>query len=555
MVAISQHKVVYRSGFPPYLGVIILVAGYGVGWIASDKQQSVDPRLLSSSCSNRATERPQQDKRNPLQDIFDKRPNWKTDFELSKWLPRWLPQKTVKEWESFRHNNTHLNFLYNDARPQTDEEDKLRDDYFWQHLNHMTSSWATHNSTPFSIAEADNGFGHRLAHLSLSYMCNVVPNQRQLIVNWFDPANEDNNRMWHALFEDTPVLAGLPKYWEQGEGINKANAYRKLTGTQSELRFDEDLLEQGGDVEAGDYHMYFDRNTAGAHCPSWSQLRDLWLLRLAKEPSVQEFYQLLRAQIRQKTKDKIAEFIESFFPKDKIVVGVHIRSGNGKDDGAEHFDDVSRGDWLKDLPAAIRMVRKHLRMVAYSMTERNNAGSISGLDFNKDEFDEEMDGAFRIFLATDSASVIEEFRRQHPNVLTLEQERVAPGEGVAIFETVECDDKNRFDCQVATQEAMLMDAYILSSCDATVAESYSNFMYTIPASIMMAEGRAFCESGRSALGGKYILGGDHGKPNTFGEARWWKHPPSDAMPVRCHQGGWAARDRADFHLVRDVQDK
>ena len=476
MVAISQYnRVVYRTGFPPYLAVVILVIGYGLGLISSSNRQLTGVPTYLLSCTKGAQENPQEKTRDPLQDVFDKRPNWRRDYDLSKWLPRWLPEDAVKVWESFRHNNTHLNLLYNDELPKTDEEAKLRDDYFWQHMNRTTSPWASHNPTPFAVAEADNGFGHRLEHLSLSYMCNVLPNQRQLLVNWFDPGSSRNNRMWHALFEDTPVVAGLPKHWEQGRGLEKATAFRKSIGTKTVTN--EGGLSKEGDMLAGDYHMYYSVKSAGGHCQNLNKIRDLWLLRLAKEPSVQEFYQLLRAQLRQKTKDKIAEFIENFFPKDKIVVGVHIRSGNGKDDGAAHFDKVQRGDWLKDLPAAIRMVRKHLRMVAYSMMDRYNAGSLSGFDFNKDEFDEEMDGAFRIFLATDSRSVIEEFRHQHPNLLTLEQERMAPGEGVAINKPVKCaDNKDSFDCQVAAQEAMLMDAYILSSCDATVAESYSNFM-------------------------------------------------------------------------------
>ena len=85
-----------------------------------------------------------------------------------------------------------------------------------------------------------------------------------------------------------------------------------------------------------------------------------------------------------------------------------------------------------------------------------------------------------------------------------------------------------------------------------MAESFSNFMYTVPASLMMAEGRIFCESGRAALGGRYILNDDHAKANVLGGERWWEHPPSDVMPVRCHQGGWAARDRLNFTVTQDV---
>ena len=69
---------------------------------------------------------------------------------------------------------------------------------------------------------------------------------------------------------------------------------------------------------------------------------------------------------------------------------------------------------------------------------------------------------------------------------------------------------------------------------------------------MMAEGRAFCESRRSALGGRYTLGKQYDNPNLLGDSGWWERPSSDGMPVRCHQGGWTARDRSDLDLVKDL---
>ena len=244
--------------------------------------------------------------------------------------------------------------------------------------------------------------------------------------------------------------------------------------------------------------------------------------------------------------------MEANFPMDQLVIGVHIRAGNGKDDGQGHFDATRRGEWINnDLPAAVAMVRKHIRMIAYSILERFGGGDYLAMH----GYDPAIDGKYRIFLATDSERVLEEFRQQDPTVLSFQQDRVAEGEGVTIFRTASCENSNvtSIECALQTQESMLLDMLILSSCDALLAESFSNFMYSLPATLMMAEGRIFCESGRAALGGNYIMQDEElDKPNLLGKGGWWAHPPPDAMPVRCHQGGWAARDRYNLHVPSDV---
>lgn len=529
--------------------------GFWSGWTACSVQKIMINDFSVSESSGKK-EKSSQRKRNRLQEIIDRRPSWKTDFNLTDWIPRWLPNQTLEIWESFRQNQTHRKLLYNETFTLTKEQVAKRDSYFWKYTQSLSNSWTTQDDGSFTVAIADNGFGHRMSQMAFSYMCNVIPNQRQQLVHWHDPVSSNNNLMWHTLFQDSPIIAGLPIHWEYSTlfsdphtTFRKVNEYRQSIGyTKGKLYVDG--ISKGADSSAGDYQMYFDFKSSA--CPHWDQIRDLWLLRAAKEPSVQEFYQLLRAQLQERIKDRIASFIETNFPKDKIVVGVHIRSGNGKDDGHNHFDLVQRGDWLANITSAVQMVRKHLRMVAYSMMDPYNTGSGGGIDFNKDDYDADIDDKYRIFLATDSGAILREFRHQYPNVISLAQDRMSDGEGVAILRPMTCKDKSEFDCQVAAQEAMLMDAFILSSCDAAVAESYSNFMYTIPAAIMMAEGRAFCEGGRAALGGKYTLGDTHDRSNILGSAGWWQRPPADIMPVRCHQGGFTARDRSDFTSVADV---
>lgn len=478
--------------------------------------------------------------------ILSKRPNWRIDYDLLDWLPRWLRDEDVRRWVSLRANATHQLLLYgsNHSELPSLEEQIKRDEYFWDTV-----------SPDFTFGAANIGLGHRLAQLSYSYLCNAFPNRRQQLVHW-DAVGLNDNRAWHHLFEDTPVIAGVPGHWKQGpwgEYKNTSfvvvNEHRKIAGTMGDLV--KNSLEVLQDCTHGDYSVHYPFYCTGGACEGFSHPRDLWLLRFAKEPSVQEFYMLLRAQLRQHIKDKVADFIELSFPKDKLVIGVHIRSGNGKDDGHGHFDKANRGDWLNNLPAAIAMIRKHVRMVCMSVLDRYNEG---GLGFETDDYNDVLDAKYRIFLATDSQMVLNEFLRQHPTVLSLPQDRVSEGDGVAIFTPVSCTDgASNVQCAFNAQETMLIDAMILSSCDVLLAESYTNFIYSLPASLILAEGRIFCESGRAALGGKYILKEKADSKNLFGDAGWWIHPPPNVMPVRCSQGfAWAARDRSKLNLVQDV---
>lgn len=454
--------------------------------------------------------------------LLSQRPNWRTDYDLFNWLPPWLPPETKSRWKSLRTNATH--------ELRLDVETHLgRDDYFWKSMIHDS----------FSYAIASNGWGHRLGNLAFAYLCNVVPNRRQQVIFWDTPGN-DYNTAWHALFEDSPLLIGAPQHWNKRRKFDHVNRHREQQRNVSQRKG----FGNGADTVHCDYKEYFPLNQCGQSCRDFDFSRDTWLLRLAREPSAQEFFMLLRAQLRQETKDKIAAFIETNFPYDKIVVGVHVRSGNGKDDGEGDFERKKRGDWLHDLPAAVAMIREHARTVARSSMDRYG--------FRTKERSETHDGTamdeddFRIFLATDSSQVLDEFLHQDPNVLFLPQERMQVGAGVPINKPLKCHNMTSSECSIHAEEAMFIDAMIMSSCDIALAESFSNWMYTLPATLRFAEGRIFCESGRAALGVK------EAKDSMFGPASWWAHPPPNAMPVRCYQGGWAARDRFKLMAAEDA---
>ena len=79
--------------YPTQPQCVFLLTVYSLGTIPSLPRQLAQRWLFSSS---NGKENQQIQTRNPLQHIFDKRPNWRRDYDLSKWLPRWLPGETVK---------------------------------------------------------------------------------------------------------------------------------------------------------------------------------------------------------------------------------------------------------------------------------------------------------------------------------------------------------------------------------------------------------------------------------------------------------------------------
>ena len=449
-----------------------------------------------------------------LSEILLRRHDWKTDFEQTKWLPKWKKEDNPN-WETQHQQQPWLSY-YNSVFPLSQEEEATHDDLFWKKIV---------SNQNYTFANANIGLGHRLAQLSYSYLCQVVPYRQQQLIHWVT-GGLDDNRGWHHLFQDSPILAGVPLHWKKGKPSLEA----------MEIHRNETSSSVSG---CGDYSTYFPLNDCDM-CRGFKHPRDLWFLRFAKEPSIQEFYRLLRAQVQPRIKQRVADFMKELFPNDKLVIGVHLRAGNGKDDGLGHFDLVKRGDWLNtDLPKAIQMVRQHARLVAHSILDRYNMGM--GYD---------IDDMYRKFLATDTEQVLAEFRKQDPSVLSLDQER--PNDGVAIFQSADCaKDSDPVECALVTQENMLMDALLLLSVDVLLAEIFSNFLYTLPASLALADGKIFCEAGRAALGGRYITQDDR-QASLMGDPQWWANPPPNVMPVRCQTSAWAARDRSNLFNFPDV---
>lgn len=457
-----------------------------------------------------------------LPGILTRRPNWRKDFELKSWLPKWMNDgdKHLLHWRTHHKFDKQWTNYYNTIFPLSEDEQAKNDDFFWTNIVVASN---------YTFANANIGLGHRLAQLSYSYLCQVVPHRQQQLIHWVT-GGLDDNRGWHHLFQDSPILAGVPQHWKKGKP--SLEAIQKHRGETS--------APTTSTIGCGDYSTYFPLDCE--MCRGFKHPRDLWFLRFAKEPSSHEFYQLLRAQTQPRIKERVADYMENFWPSNKLVIGVHIRAGNGKDDGLGHFDLVKRGDWLNDLPRAIRLVRQHIRLVAHSILDRYNMGD----SFTKHYIDD----SYQVFLATDTAKVLTEFRKQDPSVLSLEQER--PKDGVAIFQSATCQKgSDPVECSLQTQENMLIDALLLSSSDILLAESFSNFMYSLPASLALADNKVFCESGRAALGGRYITHDDR-QASLMGDSNWWANPPPNVMPVRCQTSAWAARDRSNLHNFPDV---
>ncbi|KAL3942791.1 MAG: hypothetical protein SGBAC_003067 [Bacillariaceae sp.] len=449
-----------------------------------------------------------------------RRPNWRKDFELRSWLPRWsrYDMHDIEKQGQWTQNSDNQVQYYNSTFPLSHDDQTKHDAFFWREI--------VASNDNFTFANANIGLGHRLAQLSYSWVCQVVPHRQQQLIHWVTGGLEDN-RGWHHLFQDSPVLAGVPRHWKKGkQSLDNMKARRRPQACQ-------------------DYSTYFPLDCSGM-CRGFKHPRDLWFLRFAKEPSAQEFYQLLRAQTQPRIKERVAKYMDDNWPdSSKLVIGVHIRAGNGKDDGLGHFDLVQRGDWLaKDLPKAVTMIRKHIRVVASSILDRYNMGGESFAS---------VDNTYQVFLATDTEKVLVEFRKQDPSVLSLEQER--PKNGVAIFQSATCQKaSDSVECALQTQENMLIDALLLSSADVLLAESFSNYMYSLPVSLALADNKIFCEAGRAALGGRYITQDDR-QASLLGDPKWWASPPPNVMPVRCQTSAWAARDRSDLNYFPDAMAK
>ena len=257
---------------------ISTAAGFAIGWVShaiSGRSNLIDsslPKLTANTRGKRQDGGKFHAKNNCIDEIISRRPNWSMGYDLRDWIPRWLPEDAVKVWASSRHNETHLRILYGGPElslPTTDEEAASRDAYFWNYISRSGGSWAD-PSSPFSVGMSITGIGHRLQHLTYSYMCNGVQNKRQLLVDWYVAEFSGDNRMWHALFEDSPVLVGLPPHWSQNkeEVFQKANEYRSKSGILGNLFADG--INKGGDEEAGDFNQYFMVESAGGMCKHWS---------------------------------------------------------------------------------------------------------------------------------------------------------------------------------------------------------------------------------------------------------------------------------------------
>jgi hypothetical protein len=112
------------------------------------------------------------------------------------------------------------------------------------------------------------------------------------VIFWETPGN-DYNSVWHELFEDSPLLIGAPRHWNRHEKFNAVNRHRAMMGQQGEIQSQEGL-NKGADTTHCDYEMYFPRHCGSEMCRGFDFSRETWLLRLAREPSAQEFFMLLR---------------------------------------------------------------------------------------------------------------------------------------------------------------------------------------------------------------------------------------------------------------------
>lgn len=166
----------------------------------------------------------------------------------------------------------------------------------------------------------------------------------------------------------------------------------------------------------------------------------------------------------------VLQFQKSLQWDDHTVVGVHVRAGNGEMD---HFQDAGR-----NVSITSGFVRNICQLLRKSLLRRN--------------------GRYMLFIATDTARVIEMFQEEcgssgglpsFDKIVYWSQSRVEEGKGVsyqAWKQGEEC-----FDGWLSS----MIDMALLASSHVLIAGMRSTFTQILPRSVVMGNHGSFCEVG------------------------------------------------------------
>jgi hypothetical protein len=208
------------------------------------------------------------------------------------------------------------------------------------------------------------------------------------------------------------------------------------------------------------------------------------------------FYEKLRDRFT--FADEVSSFRDRYFTN-HTVIGIHIRAGNG-----EGGDFVQKGRSISNTDSWVSLTSQRLVELAGRMQQPT-----------------------RLFIATDTPSLIQAFREQltgHMDVVDYEQTRLEEGKGVMMGEHGKYIDGNL--CLDGWKNA-LIDMMILSHADVIVSGRPSSFTQSLPIHIALSRPM---EHRRSR--------------NTYCELN------PNATSIRCYDdfSNWCCHGVTDFHL-------
>jgi hypothetical protein len=186
------------------------------------------------------------------------------------------------------------------------------------------------------------------------------------------------------------------------------------------------------------------------------------------------FYQLLESQYR--FHSEVENFMQEHQFQNRLVIGLHIRAGNGE---GMHFEATGRG--VRNASAFVdNLVLVVGEMLSYQTVQEKLFPPI-------------------VFLATDTAYLIplvQDVSKRYLNIETvvLPQLRLEANQGVT-FDNLEGTGRKCLD----GWQAMVSDMILLSHADFLIAAKHSTFTQSLPLSLIFHRRKTFCEVSENGM--------------------------------------------------------
>lgn len=293
-----------------------------------------------------------------------------------------------------------------------------------------------------------SGLGHRLARMSNAYHVAKIMNQDHLWTSWGWECGK--NELGHPDIFDHLFGYG-PMLVEPLPGGNMS-LYRTKYVDKAPKQFKQELNKS----------IRFVNDVYGYKFISACEGRGREYKDLVSEKCLSdlEFYQQLRTLFR--FNDRVRIFSKEHDFTRRVVLGVHVRGGNGE---KGDFEEKGRGfrnmtQFLKNFATTLHLLSEKI-LASYDVTMKQK---------------KELPPL--IFLATDDltahAMLQGHMAAYNKSVVVLEQKRIGEGEGVAYYNKWKQDE-----CR-ENWVSQFIDACLLGISDAVVAAKYSSFTQTLP---------------------------------------------------------------------------